>query len=116
MISDVSTAMKIAMVNSFYPPWRGGAETYVSCLANALRDRGHSVAVICSCDPLKPGISDEEGVQVNRLRLAGRLYGTPIPLGLVRALRGVDADVFHANFPSPYLAFKVSRTAQSVIV
>ena len=105
--------MRIAIVNSFYPPWRGGAETYVSNLALALRGRGHSVAVICSCDPLKPGISDEGGVQVNRLRLAGRLYGTPIPLGLVRALRMVDADVFHANFPSPYFAFKVSRTAKS---
>ena len=103
--------MKVAIVNSFYPPWRGGAETYVSSLATSLRDRGHSITVICSCDPLKPGIYSDAGIDIDRLRLIGRLYGTPIPVGLKRALKEIDADIFHANFPSPYFAYNVSRTA-----
>ncbi len=104
--------MKVAIVNSFYPPWRGGAETYVASLARSLRDRGHSITVICSCDPLEPGIYDGSGIDINRLRLIGRLYGTPIPVGLRGALENIDADIFHANFPSPYFAYNVSRTAR----
>ena len=103
--------MKVAIVNSFYPPWRGGAETYVSSLAASLRRRGHSITVICSCDPLKSGIYNDAGIDINRLRLIGRLYGTPIPVGLRGALEEIDADIFHANFPSPYFAYNVSRTA-----
>jgi len=104
--------MKVAIVNSFYPPWRGGAETYVSSLATALRNRGHSITVICSCDPLKPGIYNDNGIDINRLRLIGRLYGTPIPVGLRGALEEIDADILHANFPSPYFAYNVSRIAR----
>ena len=103
--------MKVGIVSSFYPPWRGGAETYVSNIALAMRARGHSVTIVCSCDPLKAGIRNEKGIEVRRLRLIGRLYGTPIPLGLRGALEEIDADIFHANFPSPYFAFNVSRAA-----
>jgi glycosyltransferase involved in cell wall biosynthesis len=37
-----------------------------------------------------------------------RLYGTPIQAGLLRELFDSDVDIFHANFPSPYLAFNVA--------
>jgi len=104
--------MKVAIVNSFYPPWRGGAETYVSSLATFLRSRGHAITVICSCDPLKPGIYNDTGIEINRLRLIGRLYGTPIPIGLRGSLEEIDADILHANFPSPYFAYNVSRIAR----
>ncbi len=100
--------MKIAIVNSFYPPWRGGAETYVYNVAKVLLNRGHKVTVICSSDPLEPGTYIESGIEVKRLRLVGRLYGTPIPIGLRKELCQLDADIFHANFPSPYFAFNVA--------
>lgn len=100
--------MKICIVNSFFPPWRGGAETYVHELARALCTRGHEVVVVCSSDPLSPGIYDVDGVQVRRLRRLARLYGTPIQVGLFRELSECGPDIFHANFPSPYLAFNVA--------
>jgi glycosyltransferase involved in cell wall biosynthesis len=37
-----------------------------------------------------------------------RLYGTPIQAGLLKELSRCDTEVFHANFPSPYLAFNVA--------
>jgi glycosyltransferase involved in cell wall biosynthesis len=40
--------------------------------------------------------------------LIGRIYGTPIMPSLVEDLFDVDVDVFHANFPSPYIAFTVA--------
>jgi glycosyltransferase involved in cell wall biosynthesis len=100
--------MRICLVNSFFPPWRGGAETYVHELSKALATRGHDVTVLCTSDPLKPGTYDVKGVRVKRLRQLARLYGTPIQAGLLRELRDCDVDIFHANFPSPYLAFTVA--------
>jgi glycosyltransferase involved in cell wall biosynthesis len=104
-------SLKICMVNSYFPPWRGGAETYVHELSKALAARDHEVTVLCTADPLNPGTYDAEGVQVRRLRQLTRLYGTPIQAGLLRELRDCDADIFHANFPSPYLAFTVAAAS-----
>jgi len=103
--------LKICMVNSYFPPWRGGAETYVHELSKTLAARGHEVTVLCTSDPLKPGTYYVEGVQVRRLQRLTRLYGTPIQGGLLRELHNCDADIFHANFPSPYLAFTVALTS-----
>lgn len=95
--------MKVCLVNSFYPPWIGGAETYVSNLARGLEGRGDRVTVYCASNPLAPGETFEDGVRVRRMRAPLRLYGTPIavsPLNLFRE----DYDVIHCNFPSPYLS------------
>ena len=104
--------MKIGIVNSFFPPWRGGAETYAYNLAAALSFVGHDVTVLCSSAPLRPGISQEGKVTVRRRRLIGRVYGTPIMPSLVGDLFDVDVDVFHANFPSPYIAFTVAMASR----
>jgi glycosyltransferase involved in cell wall biosynthesis len=101
-------ALKIALVNSFYPPWRGGAETYTYNLAKALHERGHEIIVVCADEPLPPGEYKSDGIRVVRLSLAGRLYGTPLIPTLFTTLCELDVDLYHANFPSPYLAFNVA--------
>jgi len=104
--------MKIAIVNSFFRPWRGGAETYVYNLAKQLQRRGHNITVLCGSPPLKPGKQFLDGVVINRLRVAGRIYGTPIIPALPFELASVGADIIHAGFPSPLsaaLASAVSR-------
>jgi glycosyltransferase involved in cell wall biosynthesis len=101
-------ALKVAIVNSFYPPWRGGAETYTYNLARGLVDRGSQVTVICAAKPEVPGEYERDGVKIRRLRTLGRLYGTPILPTLFPELCRIDADIFHANFPSPYIAFTVA--------
>jgi glycosyltransferase involved in cell wall biosynthesis len=96
------------MVNSYFPPWRGGAETYVHELSKALAERGHDVTVLCTSDPIEPGTYYVDGVRVRRLRRLTRLYGTPIQAGLLGELHDCNTDIFHANFPSPYLSFTVA--------
>lgn len=100
--------MRISIVNSYFPPWRGGAETYVYNLARALSERGHAVTVLCADDPLPAGQYRMRNFTVRRLPLLGRLYGTPLLPTLITELFAEDADVFHANFPSPYIAFHVA--------
>jgi len=97
--------MKIVIVNSFFPPWRGGAETYAYNLAVHLKRRGHEVTVMCSNPPLEPGIQTVGGLNIERLRMSRRIYGTPVMPNLFSRLLSEPADILHANFPSPYIAF-----------
>jgi hypothetical protein len=70
------------------------------------------VNVICSSPPPNPGVHYVNGVTVKRLGLLTRIYGAPVmpelPLGLVRE----KADIIHANFPSPYIAFLSSAISR----
>ncbi len=94
--------MKICLVNSYYPPYIGGAETYVASLAKGLTKRGHKVTVYCADRPLKPGHEFSEGVEIVRMRTPATFYGTPLVLFSPKIFS--KYDVIHANFPSPYLA------------
>ena len=94
--------MKVGIVNSFFPPWRGGAETYTYNLAQALLGRGHEITVVCASDPLPPGENRQGSLTIKRLPMLTKLYGTPITPTLPDELRKLDVDLFHANFPSPY--------------
>ena len=100
--------MRVCLVNSFFPPWRGGAETYTYNLAKQLVKRKHDVQVFCAAPPRQPGSYNAEGIQLNALHVKTWLYGTPITTKLPWKLLIADADLIHAGFPSPYNAFSAS--------
>jgi len=104
--------MRICLVNSFFPPWRGGAETYTYNLARHLVALGHDIRVFCAAPPRRPGEYFVDGVHLSRLPVATWIYGTPITLDLPLALMKVDADLLHVGFPSPYNAFHVSLVSK----
>jgi glycosyltransferase involved in cell wall biosynthesis len=104
----VGGSLKISLINSFFPPWRGGAETYVYNLARGLQARGHEVRVVCGSSPVKAGTEHIDRVRVERLRVAGKVYGTPIIPKLALRLMRENSDIIHAGFPSPYNAFFAS--------
>jgi glycosyltransferase involved in cell wall biosynthesis len=93
--------MKVCLVNSFYPPYIGGAETYVSNLARSLSVMGHEVTVYCGDKPLAPGVSYDGSVRVVRMRTPLTFYGTPVSL-FPAAFAAEDYDIVHCNFPNPY--------------
>ncbi len=92
------------MINTFYPPWRGGAETYVKNLAENLARMGHEVQVVAAHQPLSPGKYFQDGVVVKRLKSAGMFYGVPIIPELLQYLVSIDTDLIHVNFPNPFNA------------
>ena len=92
------------MINTFYPPWRGGAETYVKNLAENLVRMGHEVRAVAAHQPLSPGEHFQDGVLVKRLKSVGMFYGVPIIPELLQYLVSIDADLIHANFPNPFNA------------
>ncbi|TRO58069.1 glycosyltransferase family 1 protein [Candidatus Bathyarchaeota archaeon] len=92
------------MINTFYPPWRGGAETYVKNLAENFARMGHEVQVVAAHQPLSPGEYFQDGVVVKRLKSAGMFYGVPIIPELLQYLVSIDTDLIHVNFPNPFNA------------
>ena len=96
------------MVNSFFLPWRGGAETYTYNLAKQLVKRRHDVQVICAAPPRQPGSYNVENIKLITLPVTAWLYGTPITARLPWKLLSSEADLVHAGFPSPYNAFSAS--------
>lgn len=104
--------MRILVVNSFFPPWRGGAETYVYNLSRHLRRRRHEVSVLCGSSPFKAGTQFLDGVRIERLRVSGRVYGTPVMPELLPRLAREETDIIHANFPSPYIVSLTSATSK----
>jgi len=70
------------------------------------------VEVFCAAPPLSSGSSVIDGIRVNRLRVSRWLYGTPITPNLLLGLTSVEADIFHAGFPSPHNAFLVSLVSR----
>ncbi len=96
--------MKIHILNTYYPPWRGGAETYTRNLAENLAKLGHEVKVTAAHPPSTPGREVYGRLTVTRLRIVGMFYGVPLTPGLIQDLVSTDADILHVNFPNPYNA------------
>lgn len=95
--------MKVCLVNSFYPPYTGGAETYVSNLARNLAEMGHQVTVYCANRPLSAGVAFDGAVKVVRMRTPFTFYGTPISC-FPASFMAEDYDIIHCNFPNPYFS------------
>src|SRR4051794_32127651 len=101
------------MVTDFYPPFVGGLEVAVSCVARELVQRGHNVAVATLAAPGLPSIETVDGVRIHRIRSstqrverlfasAARPWAPPVPdpgavLGLGRVLNDVEPDVVHGH-------------------
>ena len=100
--------MRVGLVNTFFPPYRGGAETYTLNVAENLAKMGHQVEIVCARsqngetwdDAIKP----HPRIQVHRLEASLWLYGTPILPHLFSKLMRLEVDLLHVNFPNPYNA------------
>lgn len=91
------------MVNTFYPPYAGGTETYVSSISRWLVKAGNRVTVYCAQNPCKEGESFDHGVRVVRMANHARFYGTPLAF-FPREIFKEEFDVIHCNFPNPYFS------------
>ncbi len=104
--------MKVCLVNSFYPPYLGGAETYTSSLARNLAELGHEVTVYCGDRPSPAGESTDGAVRVVRMKTPLAFYGTPISLFPPSFMAG-SFDVIHCNFPNPYFVAVSATVAKA---
>ena len=93
--------VRILLASDYYPPSIGGAQVQTQLLARAFRSRGHEVAVATAWQSNAPGIEDDDGISIHRLR---QVRTIPIP-GLSRS-----RSLHHQPpFPDPVTAFSLRR-------
>lgn len=92
--------MRVLHVGKFYPPHKGGIETYLESLCRELKS---SVAldVVVSADDRRSHDEVVDGVPVRRLPTWFTFSSAAIGPGLVRAIRKSPADIVHLHFPNP---------------
>ncbi|MGE0452877.1 MAG: glycosyltransferase family 4 protein [Vicinamibacteria bacterium] len=103
--------MRITLVSEVYPPRAGGAGWSTRALALGLRGAGHDVRVITT----SPGPADEDGLPVERLRVAGRKR-LAWPRAFARALAREAGDVVHAQHSLSALGALAGDAAARVAV
>ncbi|MGE4554319.1 MAG: glycosyltransferase, partial [Desulfovibrionaceae bacterium] len=98
--------MRILHIGKYYPPVRGGMESFVADLAAAQVRAGHAVHVVCHRDfGLRSECAEAAGVTVLRAGCLGRLAFAPVSPGLpgllLRQARDFRPDVLHLHLPNP---------------
>lgn len=107
--------MRVVQVVPQYPPRTGGVETHVAEVSERLVERGHDVTVVTAdADGLTTSAESRGGVHVVRnpgFSPGGAFHIAP---GIIRSVRGLDADVVHAHnyhaLPVLFAAIGASNT------
>jgi glycosyltransferase involved in cell wall biosynthesis len=116
--------MHIIHVGKFYPPFRGGMESYLMDLAQAQVEQGHQVTVIVHNHHWqrlfsKTNIQTINGVKVIRLRTLRPILHAPLMFGLNRCLNQEmsyqSPNLIHLHSPNPSLFWLlVNKDAKSI--
>ena len=102
--------MRIVQVLPFYHPHAGGVESHVRGLVREFTREGHEVTVVTSrYDRHLPAQEEMEGYRVLRARSLGVVLDTPLDFGIGRAVRPLEADVFHLHYPPPLTSYFATR-------
>ena len=93
--------MRILQVSDLYPPVPGGLELAVAAISSELAGRGHQVEVLTQAGAVPAGVTEEDGVVVQRVAgLASRA-----DLGYAD-----EAVRLHPPAPDPWIVAAVRRT------
>jgi len=93
--------MKVIHFGKYYPPHRGGMESFLAALCRGLIKRGVACEAIVAADGEHPSVAEDAGVQVRRLRSWGTFRSLPVCPEAMSALRGLRADIINLHHPNP---------------
>jgi len=99
--------MRILHLGKYYPPERGGIESYTRALCEWTATKGHAVGALVHQRPGTWQTSREliGGVEIRRAGCVGSIVYTPLspvfPFELSRALREFRPDILHLHLPNP---------------
>ncbi len=88
--------MRVLLATHRYFPALGGTERIVQTIAEGLVARGDSATVLTQAEPGAMPLETLNGVEVHRLRMR-HVGGVRLPVGYLRTLRRLEADVFHLH-------------------
>jgi glycosyltransferase involved in cell wall biosynthesis len=93
--------LRVLHLGKYYPPHRGGMETYLEMLCEELRDRVE-FTVVAANDGWRTSRETRRGVAVIRTATIARLASTPICPFLPSVAQKVPADIVHIHLPNPF--------------
>lgn len=110
--------MRVVHFGKYYPPYRGGMEQFLGLLARGLVRKGISCEVIAGANGDLPGMTQDDGVLVRRLRMYGTIKSLPVCPGAIGALNRVRADVINLHHPNPLgdLSYLLARPPGRLVV
>jgi len=91
----------VHIFKDFYPPLAAGITCYLADVSDELARRGHQVDVHVAGVRHSRRDRLASSVVVHRHRELARVLSMPISPGLVREMRGIEADVVHVHMPNP---------------
>ncbi len=103
--------MRVLHLGKFFPPYRGGMETYLAALTAAMAADGVETAVLAHAPPGTHQTSHAQvaGVDVILAACYGQWLYTPvspsIPWHLARLIRQFRPDLLHLHMPNPAAFF-----------
>ncbi|MEW5760594.1 MAG: glycosyltransferase [Candidatus Thermoplasmatota archaeon] len=111
--------MQILEIAKYFPPVRGGFETYAYYISLNLSRLGHRVTVLSFGD--RDILEEKEGIEVLRVRPSISISNAPFSKKFIKLgmKKGKEADVIHLQVPNPtaeIVALKISRKYGKTIV
>lgn len=104
MVPSTNKKRSVLHLGKFYPPHRGGMETYLSNLATRhVSTIGVQVIVANNGWRNQEGVID--GINVKRIGKIATVASMPVCPGLLQAIRGCPADLVHIHTPNPGAAW-----------
>lgn len=109
----MSPRIKVLQVGKFYPPYRGGMETYLENLCQEIKDRVSLEVVVANTGP-RTVRETIDGVRVTRVASLGRLFSTSLAPTMPLVLSKLAPDIVHIHHPNPLadIFFLLSRLRQ----
>jgi glycosyltransferase involved in cell wall biosynthesis len=101
--------LRVLHLGKFYPPHRGGVETYSEGLCRRLASEVNVKVVVAGGNEDTEEIIDD--VSVLRLRTWKTLAATPLCTGMIHAIRSYPCDIIHLQWPNPFAVIAYLLTA-----
>jgi glycosyltransferase involved in cell wall biosynthesis len=107
--------MKLIHIGKYYPPYRGGMETYLKELAE---NTDFEQEVIVSNSKDKTTVDNVNGIKVTRVARKFTLLSGNFSPGLIREIRRSRADIYILHLPNPMaaLAYMIAKPKGKLII
>jgi len=108
--------LRVLHLGKFYPPYKGGVETYLEGLCQCLAATVQLQVIVAG----ESGHQTEfiRGVPVTRLKTRKVVASTPLCEGMIEAIHSWPCDIIHLHWPNPFavLAYLMSRCPAKLVI
>ncbi len=116
--NPVSTRrLKVLQLGKFYPPQRGGMESHLKTLCDALREDIDLEVIVSNTAP-RTFRESCDGIPVTRISQVGQVASTSVNPALAAEIRRRKVDLIHLHWPNPMaaLGWLMSRQTASLVI